>query len=121
MTNSFQRFNTMMFNHALESTSRNLVMDSITRKISYGKTVAPRRDNDAEDTSELEDSQVISSTVLQQKASPILPGKLAAGYPAHIRKEAHHTFSELLVATQKLSSSSKYRTVTLPAPWPPLS
>lgn len=107
MTQTFERFNTMMFNHALESTSRNLVMDSITRKIAYGKTVAPSRDSDSEDTSEFEDSQAISSTVLQQKASPILPGKLAAEYPAHIRKEAHHTFSELLVGYTKIEQQFK--------------
>ena len=107
MTNSFQQFNTMMFNHTMERTSSNLVMDSITRKIAYGKTVAPSREDDSEDVSELESSQGISSTVLKQKTSPILPGKLAAGYPAHIRKEAHHTFSELLVGYEKIEQQFK--------------
>ena len=110
MTRSFEQFNTMMLNHSLNRTSTNLAMRSITRRIAYGKTVAPGREDDSEDTSELESSQGITSTTLKQKTSPILPGKLAAGYPAHARKEAHHTFSELLVGYEKIEQQFKIPT-----------
>lgn len=107
MWTTIGNLNTTILNNSLDRTSSKLVTDSITRRIAYGKTVAPSKEGDSEDASEFKGSQGTYSTVLKQKSPPILPGKLAAGYPEHIRKEAHHTFSELLIGYAKIEQQFK--------------